>query len=567
MTVLIITAILILIPIKYVLLSFSMDKPSTLDDYHVASHRIKPINFINSSVAYGLQVAALTLFATWGYQYGIWVIWVPLFWLLGYVLLGWLIKRGVLDDIIVSDDTDTVHGFIGSRLSRSLTYVASIISLIAIIGTAMYEADFAGSFATEILFKAANYEASDQAVFNLKTALFALIVLVAASYMIVAGFKAVVFTDTIQLFIGLVAFSAVISLLAIKLSFVGFLASSLSLLIAATILLVALSYYWHLQNIPGSHVVAGIRVNWLFPALLVVFVIGIGVSLVIGYNDVSKQAADPFQLNTPFNLGYGLLFNLLVANVFYQLVDVGQYQRLISVETNHSELEQTRSLLANANLTVGLYSAFSWVLAIFFGILLKMYFFSAEVDAYSIIIEFAVSLLDDGVLGITIVSLLLITILSLAFSSLDSYIAGISFTVDKDIASRIVKGTSLIRPRVTTALLMIAGFVLISYLFPYLKQKHGIEYAAEFLYLCWAFQISLLPLVLGALFRVRLSGIEYFLALAAGMTGALIPFFKDVYLVYESSAWGAALGSMGVFATFILIRKFASTWAKRGIES
>ncbi|MBW2739378.1 MAG: hypothetical protein JRE64_11145, partial [Deltaproteobacteria bacterium] len=289
MTVLIITAILILIPIKYVLLSFSMERPITLDDYHVASHRIKPINFIDSSVAYGLQVAALTLFATWGYQYGIWVIWVPLFWLFGYVLLGRFIKKGALDDIIISDDSDTVHGFIGSRLSRPLTYIASVISLIAIIGTAMYEADFAGSFTTEILFKAANYDAIAQVTFNLKTALFALIVLVSASYMIIAGFRAVVFTDAIQLFLGLVAFSVVIALLAVKMSSVGFLWYSFYLLITPIILLAMLTVYWHRQNIPGSLKIGRLKSNWVFPILFGIFMIGIVASLMIGYDDPSKQ--------------------------------------------------------------------------------------------------------------------------------------------------------------------------------------------------------------------------------------------------------------------------------------
>ena len=548
-----ITLILIIIPIKYVLLSFSMDKPKTLDEYHTADHKIQPHAFIDSSVAYGLQVAALTLFATWGFQYGFWVIWVPLFWMMGYIFLAKLITKGVLDDILISQETDTIHGFIGKRLSPSLTYYASFISLVAIIGTAMYEANFAGSFSSDILFSATNSEINSQMKHNLEIVLFASFVLVAASYMILAGFRAIVYTDRVQLFIGLLSFSGVLSLLSIKNAQNGFKSLSLMLILLTILLLVALSIYWHFQAIPDSPSICKFRISWALLSIFTILVISIIAILAYGTNNQEFKSLNAINFSSPFGFGWALLLNLFVANSLYQIVDVGQYQRLISVDTNHKDIDTTRSSLARANTTIGLYSAFSWFLAIIFGILLKAFFYGSEVDAYSIVTHFGISLLNGDLLSTVMLLLLLLSILCLMFSSLDSYIAGISFTIDTDIASRIFKTKSLFRPRIVTAILMIVGFSIISYLFPYLKSKYGFEYVAEFLYLCWAFQICLLPLIIGAFFRINTSAWLYFLSVTIGIIAALIPFLRDVYSVYQYSAWFAALGSMGVFGIGLLI--------------
>ena len=548
-----ITAILIIIPIKYVLLSFSIAKPKTLEEYHTAAHKIKPRHFIDSSVAYGLQVAALTLFATWGYQYGIWVIWVPLFWMAGYIVLGSIIKKGFLDDVIIPQQSDTIHGFIGKRLSPSLTYLASIISLVAIIGTGMYEADFAGSFSSDLLFAATGHDVSEQVKHNLKIVLFASFVFVAASYMILAGYKAIVYTDRVQMFIGLIAFSGVVSLLAVRNAQNGFKALSLMLLILNFIALIILCFYWHRQKIPGSLQIGPFRTSGALLVLFGVFITALLVTSSSGYNNPVFQATNAVQFSAPFGFGFALIVNLFVANTFYQLVDVGQYQRLISVETNRDNIADTRSILARSNLTIGVYSAYSWFLVIIFGILLKAYFHGVEVNVYSIVAHFGVSLLQGNFLDIAMLLLLLLSVLSLMFSSLDSYIAGISFTADTDIVSKFVKSKTLLRPRLITGLIMFAGFVIISYLFPHLKSKYGFEYAAEFLYLCWAFQISLLPLVVGAFIRLKLRAWMYHLSVFTGLVSAFVPFLIDAYSVYQFSAWFAALGSMGMFGFWALI--------------
>ena len=507
-----ITAILIIIPIKYILMSFSIEKPKTLEEYHTSGHKINPRDYIDSSVAYGLQVAALTLFATWGYQYGFWVIWVPLFWMAGYFMIGKIIEKGLLDDIIVSQHTDTIHGFIGKRLSPSLTYLASILSLVAIFGTGMYEADCVSSFSTDLLFAATGQDASLQAKYNLHIVLFGTFVLVAASYMILAGYKAIVYTDRVQLFVGLISFSCVVSLLAIKNANNGFKELSLELLAMNLIALIILCFYWHRQRIPGSLKIGSLRTSWALFFLFIVSSIALIITSMSGYNDPNFHSASALQFATPLGLGFVLLFNLFVANVFYQLVDVGQYQRLISVETNRENIVQTRSILARSNMTIGLYSAYSWFLAIIFGVLLKAYFHGVEVDVYSIVAHFGSSLLQGSIIDMFMLLLLLLALLCLMFSSVDSYIAGISFTADTDIASKIFKTDSLLRPRIITFIIMFFGFVITSYLLPFLKTKYGFLYAAEFLYLCWAFQICLLPLVVGAFMRLRLPAWMYHLS-------------------------------------------------------
>ena len=66
---------------------------STTREYFLADKRVNNNDFVDTTVAYGYQIAALSLFASWGYVYGFWTIWVPVFWAIGYQVLRVLNDR------------------------------------------------------------------------------------------------------------------------------------------------------------------------------------------------------------------------------------------------------------------------------------------------------------------------------------------------------------------------------------------------------------------------------------------------------------------------------------------
>ena len=85
-------------PALYLAITLTGKKSTDYSDYHYGCRTIKLNQFTDSTVMYALQVAAITLFATWGYSAGFWAILVPIFWMIGYLLLAYTIDKGALDN-------------------------------------------------------------------------------------------------------------------------------------------------------------------------------------------------------------------------------------------------------------------------------------------------------------------------------------------------------------------------------------------------------------------------------------------------------------------------------------
>ena len=85
----ILTTVLILAPFAiYVWAAFSTPK-ETLDPdtFFLAPGRISSTEFANTSVAYGFQIASVSVFIAWGYFYGLGAFVNPVFWGVGILLL------------------------------------------------------------------------------------------------------------------------------------------------------------------------------------------------------------------------------------------------------------------------------------------------------------------------------------------------------------------------------------------------------------------------------------------------------------------------------------------------
>ena len=142
-------------PIVYLLAILFSPAPVTRRDYHYASRRLTPQEYVDTTLMYALQVTAIALFATWGYLYGLGAALVPLFWGLGYLLISWLVRSGRLDEFIQSDSFGTLHQFIAQGGKYPLvSRLAAIITLLAISGPAMFEAFFTASIVERSLQKA-----------------------------------------------------------------------------------------------------------------------------------------------------------------------------------------------------------------------------------------------------------------------------------------------------------------------------------------------------------------------------------------------------------------------------
>ncbi len=95
----------------------------TPDEFFEARGLISPSEFGNTSVAYGFQIASVSIFFAWGFFYGLGAIVNPLFWGLDIILF--MLVCGRLGDFFGT--TQTLHGLLGSRYnSRAIAVTAEL---------------------------------------------------------------------------------------------------------------------------------------------------------------------------------------------------------------------------------------------------------------------------------------------------------------------------------------------------------------------------------------------------------------------------------------------------------
>ncbi len=179
--------------------------------FFVAQREIQLSEYRVSTVAYGLQMAAIVLFAQWGYYYGYWALIVPFAWGLGFGLL-WLVapKFGGFFEI-----TKTLHGFIAGHHGKS-RLVACIAALATVLG-------LGGALFAELNYVASAITLSVESTGGnfLRYLLMGLFLFVALAYVLPGGFRAVVSTDKRQLPVSYIGIAALLASLVLLLTKIG----------------------------------------------------------------------------------------------------------------------------------------------------------------------------------------------------------------------------------------------------------------------------------------------------------------------------------------------------------
>ena len=542
-------------PLLYIVVALSGKRADTYERFHYGGRTVSHGEFVSTTVAYALQVAVFTLFATWGYEFGFWTIWVPVFWAAGYWLLAFLVDSGRVDFFLRQEKVGTLHSFLASRYKvKWLAVLAALASLLGITGPAMYEAWFVGNTITRLIADAGS--PTDPATFITQYTIlfFVCFVAMAAAYMLSGGFTAIVSTDSFQLAIGYGVFSIVLGRLLYQIGHDG---NPLPAAILTTLLLVislALLAFWlrtfrHAKRTADWYLSAStLSLGTLIYAVVLTL-------LLVTPREPTQSAistetwilfASENKLGHPFGMGLVMLLNLLVANALYQLADIGQWQRLAAVQYDAAVREKSRRTIAKAIRVTMAYSSMTWIVAIVFGMCLRYLKADTATDPYDAIAKFLLHYQQfEGVWGQAIVLLMLLAFVAVMLSTLDSLVASIGFTIHNDwllpLGERF-KGVGVARA-VTSVLLVLAcgGYLLAS------------EYVtnfAEILYACWSMQIALVWIVILSLRKSgpRISGVVAIVSLAAGMLGAIAPFvLKGQFSTYTHGAI-FAFGASGIVA-------------------
>lgn len=514
-------------PAIYILITLVGQRAKSYEDYHYGGRRIKLYEFIDTTMMYALQVAAITLFATWGFQFGFWAILVPAFWAVGYLIIARLIERGTLDDFLKQSSIGTIHQFISEKGHlRILAVIAALASLLGIAGPAFFEADFSGQLVGRLIISHLAPDADISIASKYSTIFFIAFVAMAATYMLHSGFTAVVRTDVYQLGIGYTAFSSVIAVLLYQIGRgTHFIAAFAILLVVLSLSIVTL-YYWFTRF--NDSQTSKELIRGALPYLIVTIFYAAAFLLILLLPNANKSdllsisAWNTFlsehQFGNPLSLGLFATLSLFIANALYQLVDIGQWQRLASVNLE-GDYDQSRILLARSVRQIMGYSAISWVIAVFFGMILRYVSPEVSTNPYDAVMIFLTKYQNSmGLSGQIIVLVFVVGIISIMLSTLDSLVSCITFTLHNDwiLPFNPKMKTPAVARGVTVIFLLIA-FMLYSWL------GKVVQNFSDILYSCWSFQIALFPLVYASFKGTRVSGYVYLFSLLAGMGASLVP--------------------------------------------
>ncbi|MCK4874081.1 MAG: hypothetical protein KAS72_15265 [Phycisphaerales bacterium] len=539
---------IVVAPCVYLAMAFRSRRPTSFEEYHYAGRTIEPGEFVSSTVAYALQIAVLVLFVTWGYQYGFWTIWVPIFWGLGYLVLAYLVKRGKMDRFLMQEHLGTIHQFLGDRSQiGALALLTALVSLLGIAGPAMFEAFFAANISSRLIVDMGQPSSADALIDQYTKLFFWAFLLLAAIYMLYGGYRTIVRTDGVQLSIGYGAFSIALSLLLVRAAETSGPGPSTVLLVLLVVLSLCSLAAWRFMIAKRGHPTRRMVFIGCIVVPLCIYLAGLAVVIVRAGGD-GVFSLDGFlrdqQFASPTALGGMMLLNLLIANALYQLVDIGQWQRLGSVVYDKENPKASRTAIAGYLRYIAVFSFISWIVAVCFG--MALHYVPGDMSAHAFDELAAFMLLaqqSQSSVDKAIVLLLLISVGAVMFSTLDSLIAAIAFTAHNDILRGL--GRRWQRPgiaRLTTLVLLVACGLL------YLFANARVANFAEILYASWAMQIGLFWVVVFALSKRPLSPTFALLSVGTGMGGALVPLFVGSPLSTYTHGAVFALAGSGVMA-------------------
>lgn len=550
-------AALMIGPILYIVVTLYGSKVLDDSDYSYGRRKLNPSDVADSSMMYGLQIAAITLFATWGYNYGFTSLIVPIFWFIGYLILAATLTDAFLERFISDQSFRTLHGFIsGSPSSRVVRAFAAILTLVGLAGPAMVEAFTVGN---------AIGSALPQYGDTIGAGLALGFIAISLIYMTIGGFPGVVKINQYQMVFGYGGFCvAVCGFMSISTTHQNANIVSLVSVVGAIVnFLILFLKYRHNQSTKVyietlSSDVGVVKTNDSL-GLMSAGIASVSFCACLGYvvYHYPGSILVPLESALPaasFQFGFTILatLSLFVANAAYQLVDVTQWQRLLSLAVAKQGTREAYTMLRRNAVMGGALSSLSWVIAILFGVYLSSESGAKDADPYALfnyVVYKAMS--GDSLIDGLLLFVLVAAILAIMFSTLDAIIAATAFTVQEDLLS-----TPKAVARVAWARLVTVGVVIFQ-LFLYLILGAAVgDKVSSVLYVCWSFQIAMVPVVCLLLLDRGGGSMSRLASMFAGCAGALVPvLIGKPDLAYEISPVAALLLAGLVYVSFGGLKK------------
>ena len=514
-------------PCLYLLVTLLNRPARSEEDFEFGARKLHPSQVLDSSITYSLQVAAIALFATWGYQYGMHALWVPAFWLLGYGLIAAAMSERFLTEFVNNTRFRTLHSFIAEAgRYRSVCVTAALITLVALAGPAMFEAFTVGRTVADSLPQFGPAAGGGIALAFLGMSIV---------YITWGGFTGVVRLDRWQLASGYGGFCTAFALaLAIFADRVGggvaLLLGGLCLMTAGIMASAKIRYEIMTKsfldaldpNYGAPRSIDRIGLIAIIGSFLIFFLLEVWLLLFSASGDLRGAMAHVFVTNSNFGFTKLAFVSLLLANGLFQFVDITQWQRLLSIAVDREALHRTVRILRGNILFGGLCGSGTWVIAVFFGMFLKNLFPDPATDAYSLLPSFLKLVISSGLPGTHWLAFFFVAgLVSIMSSTVDAMVSATSFTVRSDILSiGLGRDGSSTLSRISTVLALSVQLAI------YLTVSEWAEgHVDAVLYVCYSFQLALLPSVTAMLIRRGGGLLPKLASMFAGCLGAAVPLY------------------------------------------
>lgn len=530
--------LIILLPLAvYIITAFSVPKRllQKPDDFYTAYKKVGNTAFSSSSVAYAFQVGTIYPFLLWSISKMYFVPFVnTICWGIGILLFllsfnKW--KKFINKDI-------TLHGFLGETYGSRVRLVASYITIIGLTGFLISEVYFGSKVLLSII--------DNRNVFYIL--IFAAILLVFV-YVTYGGQQSSVRTDQLQLMVsytGIFGTMLYLSYLIITndtaIPFELKLGLLFLVIYIPIVLFIRKGRFIRLSESKSKLVKS---VNTFFNILIVVLLVSlVGTSLYkLFYGTVIPSQQNILNLD-----GFGIpgLISLAILPLMFQFVDLTNWQRILAVNEDDDKAGLHKRIKTGL-LTYAIESPFTWVIFIFFGLLVIAAFphFSFQdllIDLPKQLIH-APSLVENFFGYVFILS-----IVSIMLSTVDSFIVGIIYAYAYDINK---KTREIIESRdenklkenyrlVTRAgkyfgLIIATASVILFIIFDNVVVNGG-ELFINLLLAFYSAQLSFFPLIFGKLFLKKQPSGKW--ASASMIVGATAGIGLGIYSVIWNPDYG-----------------------------
>jgi hypothetical protein len=534
-----------LIPlVVYIVAAVTINKSSINhpDDFFLAYRRAGVTAFSTSSIAYAFQLSTIYPYLNWGYQGTFLVPFVnAVCWAGGIALFAASVSK--CNSFMGSDLT--LHGFMGSKYGTSVRTVASLLSIAGFLGYMIAELYFGSRVLRSIVGEAGLYYLC-----------LAIIIFLIFGYIAYGGQLSSMRTDQLQLvfsYVGIFGFF-IYTLYCIwknKAAING--PISIGLILAVVYIIVILLFrrfhrFINIQLAPNIIEAESSTMRFIgagVGTILLVTLISIAVFLI----SFGVRSGFP---STPQLGGFGIpgLISLIVLPLGWQFVDLTNWQRLLSIRSSYAGSEAPKAAEVRQGLGVyAIESSFTWILFLLFGALMLPAFGSTQFQ--DLLVDVPARLIYSPLFADRLFGYIFIaSILSIMFSTIDSFFIGIIFTfvydtcsttkhwldANRETGSKNLK-TILHISRIFGAITAFLGLLCLI-LFDRSTPNHsGAQAFINVLLAFYSAQLSFLPLVLGILFLKEHPTVGW--ANASMLAGALPAIGLGIWTLFKNQeyAW------------------------------